>query len=162
VKEDGAFINVPAVQPATGRPGQALGSIDGTLAGVTSASGGTNTLTTENGEITLVYPNPLAGLSEAFRPDLVGSALIDIQGTVQSIRGGSATGMVLNDTGNLNLVKFKSVTNSTIVGQPVSHIEFAKRSHVMILTPSRKVAGRNGVTVDPSLKRIGPLSQPND
>jgi hypothetical protein len=163
VKQFGQFVNIPAVQPATGPPAQALGSIDQTLALVTSASGGTNTLTTETGRITLVYPNPLAGLSESFRPDLVGSALIDIQGTVQSIRGGTATGMVLNDTGNLNLVKFQSISNSTIVGQPVSHLQFANRSpDVTVLTPSRKVHGRNGVTVDKGLNRIGPLSQPND
>ena len=162
VKQQGAFVNIPAVQPATGPPAQALGSIDQTLALVTSAGGGTNTLTTETGKITLIYPNPLAGLSETFRPDLVGSALIDIQGTVQSIRGGSASGMVLNDTGNLNLVKFQSVDNSTIVGQPVSHIEIAKRTHVTILTPSRAVHGRNRVTVDKGLQRIGPLTQPND
>jgi hypothetical protein len=161
-KERGAFVNVPAVQPATGPPGQALGSIDQTLALVTSASGGTNTLTTETGQITLVYPNALAGLTETFRPDLVGSALIDIQGTLQTIRGGRVTGMVLNDTGNLNLVKFQSVRNSTIVGQPVSHIEIGQRSHVLILTPSRKVGNRNGVDVVKGLARIGPLSQPND
>ena len=162
VKEQGAFVNIPAVQPATGPPGQALGSIDQTLALVTSASGGTNTLTTETGKITLIYPNPLAGLGESFRPDVVGSALIDIQGTLQSLRGGEATGMVLNDTGNLNLVKFNSVTDSTIVGQPVSHLQIAKRSHLIVLTPSRKVGDRNGVTIDKSLNRIGPLSQPND
>jgi hypothetical protein len=101
-------------------------------------------------------------LSESFRPDLVGSALIDIQGSVQSIRGGTAKGLVLNDSGNLNLVKFQSVADSTIVGQPIGHIQFLKRSHILILTPSRTAAGRNGVTVDPSLSQIGPLSQPND
>jgi hypothetical protein len=162
VKQFGQFVNIPAVQPATGPPAQALGSIDQTLALVTSAGGGANTLTTETGKITLIYPNVLAGLSETFRPDLVGSALIDIQGTVQSIRGGTVDGMVLNDTGNLNLVSFQSVTNSTIVGQPVSHLQIGKRSHVIVLTPSRTVHGRNGVTVDKGLNRIGPLTQPND
>ena len=34
--------------------------------------------------------------------------------------------MVLNDNGNLNLVKFASVSNSTIVGQPVSHLQMQK------------------------------------
>ena len=74
---------------------------------------------TSFGTLTLNYPDLLTGLSEAFRPDLTSSALIDIQGDVQSVRGSSATGMVLNDNGNLNLVKFASVSNSTIVGQPV-------------------------------------------
>ena len=162
VKEGNAFVNVPAAQPATSPPGPALGSIDQSLALVLGASGGTNTVDTQNGTFTFDYPNALAGLSETFRPDLVGSALIDIQGTVQSVRGGTATGMVLNDTGNLNLVKFDSVTKSTIVGQPIGHIQFRTRKNVLILTPSRTAAGRNGVTVNKSLQQIGPLTQPND
>ena len=161
-KNQNAFVNIPAIQPATSPPGQALGSIDQSLAAVASASGGKNTVFTENGTFTFDYPDALAALSQSFRPDLVGAALIDIQGTVQSIRGTTAKGMLLNDTGNLNLVKFRSVTDSTIVGQPISHIQFLKRSHILILTPSRTAAGRNGVTVDRSLNRIGPLSQPND
>ena len=70
--------------------------------------------------------------------------------------------MILNDTGNLNLVKFASITNSTIVGQPVSHIQIRNRSDVTVLTPSRTAGSRNGVTVDSNLRPIGPLSQTND
>jgi hypothetical protein len=162
IKQFNAFVNVPADQPATSPPGPALGSIDQSLALVVSASGGTNTVDTENGTFTFYYPNALAGLSETFRPDLVGSALIDIQGTVQSVRGGTATGMVLNDTGNLNLVKFQYVSNSSIVGQPIGHIQFKNRSHVLIMSPKRAIAGRNGVTINNNLHEIGPLSQPND
>ena len=55
-----------------------------------------------------------------------------------------------------------SKPNSTIVGQPVSHLQIQKRSHVTVLTPSRTAGGRNGVTVDSSLNPIGPLSQTND
>ena len=123
VKLLGRFVNVPAVQPATGPPGQALGSIDQSLGLVTARPAAPIRVTTENGTITFNYADPLAALSESFRPDLAGSALIDIQGSVQSIRGGTASGMVLNDTGNLNLVKFRSVDDSTIVGQPVGHIQ---------------------------------------
>jgi hypothetical protein len=162
IKEQGGFVNVPATQPTTSPPGPALGSIDQSLALVLSASGGTNKVDTQNGAFTFDYPDALAGLSESFRPDLVGAALIYIQGTVQSIRGNTATGMVLNDTGNLNLVKFASVTDSTIVGQPIGHIQFKKRMHVSIMTPSRTAAGRNGVSVNKSLHQIGPLTQPND
>jgi len=123
------------------------------------------------------YPFPVVALSSSFRPDLNGSAssgagsvssgtgpaLIDIQGDVQSIRGRKATGMVLNDSGNLNLVKFATITNSTIVGQPVGHVVVNTHLvNVNILTPSRNVAGRGGVTVDPRLKQIGPLSFTGD
>jgi hypothetical protein len=166
--QKGTFTNVT---PGTTQPGPALGSVDQSLALVASTAGGTNTVklytpgsSSSSGTITFNYADPLGALSSTFRPDLTtsGSALIDIQGNVQSIRGGSATGMVLNDTGNLNLVKIGSVTDSTIVGQPLSHIQISHRSNVTILTPSRTVGGRNDVTVIPNLNQIGPLSQTGD
>ena len=92
---------------------------------------------------------PISGRPERDLP--TGSRRLGLDrhpGNVQSIRGGSATGMVLNDNGNLNLVKFASVTNSTIVGQPVSHLQIPNRSHVTVLTPARTAGSRNGVTVD--------------
>jgi hypothetical protein len=167
VQLQGTFFDVPPPPPAYS-PGPAFGSIDQTLALVTSftpptgTTSGTNTVSTEKDTYTFNYPNPLVGLTETFRPDLYGSALIDIQGTVSSIRGRSATGMVMNDTGNLNLVKFGSVTNSTIIGQPIGHIQFGKRSQVSILTNKRTAGSRNGVKIEKHLKVIGPLSQPND
>jgi hypothetical protein len=160
--QNGAYATVQTTPPIPTQPGAALGSIDQSLALVASASNGTNLIRTSFGSLTLDYPDLLTGLSEAFRPGLASTALIDIQGDVQSVRGGSATGMVLNDNGNLNLVKFASVSNSTIVGQPVGHLQLLNRSHVIVLTPSRTAAGRNGVTVDSSLNPIGPLTQTND
>jgi hypothetical protein len=162
IMQQGAFINVENNPLDTSQPGPALGSVDQTLALVAGISDGANIVESQYGTITIEYPNPLVGLSENFRPDLTGSALIDIQGSVQSIRGGQATGMVLNDTGNLNLVKFERVSDSTIVGQPVGHIQIKSRSNLTVLTPTRTVGGRNGVTVDPHLHPIGPLSQTGD
>ena len=145
-----------------------MGSIDQSLALVysftpaTSTTQATNTIDTENGNYTITYKDPLAGLSETFRPDLAGSALIDIQGSVQSIRGDTAKGMVLNDTGNLNLVKFRSLTDSSIVGQPIGHLQIPMRSDNKIMSSKRDIKGRNGVKVDKHLETIGPLSQPNN
>lgn len=167
----GTYVPVNPNLPNATIPGSALGSVDQSTALVASASNGVNTITTSSGVLTLAYPNPLAALSGTFRGDLTSSALIDIQGDVQSVRGGSANGMVLNDNGNLNLVKFFTVTNSTIVGQPLGHVNIVNRSNVLILTPSRTINGsegsfpddgRNGVTVDPNLQPIGPLSQTGD
>ncbi len=170
VQVGGAFINVPIpavppvppVPPVTSPPGPALGSIDQSLALVLGVANGKNILDTENGTFTLTYPNPLAGLSETYRPSLAGSALIDVQGTLESIRGDTAKGMVLNDTGNLNLVKFGTVKDSTIVGQPIGHLEIANRSNNEIQSSKRVIKGRNDVKVDKQLKTIGPLTQPND
>ncbi|MFI5460798.1 MAG: hypothetical protein ACHRXM_35755 [Isosphaerales bacterium] len=160
--QSGAYTNVPSPPPA-------LGSIDQSLALVAPSAAGATTNTVKlygssssGRTLTLNYADPLAALSSSFRTDLTDSALIDIQGNVQSIRGGSATGMVLNDNGNLNLVKFESLTNSTIIGQPLGHLQIKSRSNDIVLTPTRDVAGRNGVTVNDNLKPIGPLSQTND
>jgi len=164
--QKGAYTNV---MPGLTQPGPALGSVDQSLALVASTASGTNTVklyapgsSSSSGTITLAYADPLVALSSSFRPDLTttGSALIDIQGNVQSSRGGSATGMVLNDSGNLNLVKIGSVVDSTIVGQPVGHIQISHRSDVTILTPSRTVKGRNAVTVDSGLNPIGRCRRP--
>jgi hypothetical protein len=162
VTQHGAYINVQPDPLLTSQPGPALGSVDQSLAGVIGLANGANTVAFEYGTITLQYPDLLVGLSESFRTDLTDSALIDIQGSVQSIRGRQASGMVLNDTGNLNLVKFAQVANSTIVGQPVGHVQIASRSNVTILSSRRAVGDRNGVTVDSSLHPIGPLSQTGD
>jgi hypothetical protein len=160
--QNGAYTTVQTSPPIPTQPGAALGSIDQSLAGVLGASNGENTILTSSGNLTLDYPDLLTGLSAAFRPDLTSSALIDIQGDAQSIRGSSANGAVINDNGNLNLVKFASVSNSTIVGQPVGHLQIQKRSHLTVLTPSRTAGSRNGVTVDANLNPLGPLSQTND
>jgi hypothetical protein len=160
--QKGTFTNIT---PGPTQTGPAMGSVDQSLALVASTTNGTNVVklfapgsSSSSGTLTIDYADPLEALSGTFRTGLTSSALVDIQGNVQSIRGGDATGMVLNDSGNLNLVKLGSVTDSTIVGQPVSHVQIAHRSNVTILTPSRTVGSRNDVKVDHSLNPIGPLS----
>ncbi len=160
--QNGAYVNVQPDPLDLTQPGPALGSIDGTLALVSGLVDGANIILNSHGQIKLTYPDLLTSLSQSFRPDIAGSALIDVQGTLQTIRGDTATGMVVNDSGNLNLIKFQRLTNSTIVGQPIGHLKVQSRSNVTVLTPSRTVGTRNGVTIDPSLRTIGPLSQPND
>jgi len=158
------FTTLTSNVPDPTMPGAALGSIDQSLAWILSppSNGKTTVSLSSGGSVTLTYPNQLVALSEDYRPDLANAAVIDIQGNVQSIRGGTATGMVLNDTGNLNLIKFLSVKNSTVVGQPVSHLQIQHRSNVSVLTPSRTVGNRNGVAVVPKLKPIGPISLTGD
>jgi hypothetical protein len=170
--QGGNFTPIP-----TGNPNQtavSVGSVDRSLAVNTvgkNSSGaqvpntvqlyGQITLTSR-GSITIDYPNQLSDLSETFRPDLAGTVLIDVQGNVQSIRGTDAQGLVINNAGNLNLVSFRSMANSTIVGEPVTHINIKKRNNVSIYSTTRTVGNRNGVTVVPGLQQIGPLSQPHD
>jgi hypothetical protein len=166
--QNGTFIPIPnSTDPQLGN---AMGSIDNSLA-VNTAGAKPNTVRlfgpislTPRGSITLNYPNQLSDLSESFRPDLAGTAIVDVQGDIQSFRGLSANGLVLNDTGNLNLVKTGLLTNSTIIGQPVGHIQTTlnNRSNVLIISSARVVHDRNGVKVIPTLRQIGPLSQPNN
>ncbi len=161
VTQQGTYTNV-APDPQVYQPGIALGSVDQSLALERSATNGVNVVNLSSGSLVLDYADPLVALSQNFRPDVVGSALIDVQGTLQSIRGRQAVGMVLNDTGNLNLVKFNSVANSTIVGLPINHLEINQRSNVSVVSSTRDVGKRNGVDVVSKLQPIGPLSQPND
>ncbi len=160
--EQGYYIPVTANPPNSSQQGAGLGSVDQSLAMLEGLSNGANTLSLSSGIVALDYPNLLGAVSESFRTGLSGAAIIDVQGDVQSFRGQSAAGLVLNDTGNLNLVKLDSLSNSTIVGQPISHLEIKSRSASNVLSTKRDVGTRNGVDVSNSLQPIGPITQTGD
>ena len=167
LKNKGNFINAGPDGAAQSMPFAALGSIDQSLALVTGVSNGQNVVElldpsslSNQGTITLNDPNQLTGLSESFHPDLVDTALVDIQGNVQSLRSTNARGLFFNEIGYANLVKFHNVTDSTFVALPFGHAEIPNRSDVTILSTTRPVNGRNGVTIEANLKPVGPLSLP--
>jgi len=167
--QGGNFVPVQAGNPD--QTAVAVGSVDRSLAinSVGQNSSGAavpNTVKlfgqvslTGRGAIVINYPNQLTDLSESFRPDLAGTVVIDVQGNIQSVKGTDANGLVLNNAGNLNLVAFSRMSNSTIIGEPVSHIRIPKRTNVSISSTARSVGGRNGVTFVPGLQQVGPLSQ---
>jgi hypothetical protein len=150
----------------------ALGSIDQNLAlfngQTTNAAGNTvDNITLFNpvsfvklGNITLNDLNPLTGLSGSFRPALAGSALVDVQGNTQSFRAQDAQGLVFSGEGNVNLVKIHNATDTTIFGYPFGHALIPHRTDVTIVSSTRTVGSRNGVTVIQGLKPTGPLSLP--
>jgi hypothetical protein len=157
---------VPAGPPIP-TPPQAFGSIDQNLAYVTSASNGTNTVTlytpqtiVSSGTLTLHYPNRLTALTESFHPELAGSALINVDGAVNFIHGVSFKGLVFNDRGFLNQISAAQVNDSTIVGLPVNKVEILSRSNTTILSTYRLVGERGGVTLNSSLKPLGPFELP--
>jgi hypothetical protein len=168
--QNGTYKPIPNTDPLLGT---SVGSVDRNLA-FNMSTPSVNTIALygqvsldRRGTITLSYPDPLTDLSETFRPDLAGTALIDVQGDIQSFRGLTATGLVLNDTGNLNLLKTGTITNSTILAQPITHIEapMSHRSNVLLISSStfHFISKRHpDLMVNPSLQQIGPLSQPND
>ena len=153
IQPGGAYVEVPSNNsPLTG-VGVSEGSVDSSLAlntiGTTS-TGYTNTVSLlgpvsldQRGTITLVVTDPIThltdpitDLSESFRPELNGSAaagtgpaLIDVQGNIQSLRGLTANGLMLNDTGYLNLIKTGQLSNSTILAQPIGHVQTPPRTH---------------------------------
>jgi hypothetical protein len=92
--------------------------------------------------------------------NVAGSALVDVQGNVQYYKGVDAHGLVLNDMGNLNLVKLKRVSDTTIVGEPFGHASLPNRQNTTIISTTRTTGTKDGVTVVPNLPPIGPLSQP--
>ncbi len=184
IQPNGAYVPVsPSNNPMlTGVP---EGSVDSSLAlntiGTTSTGQYTNTVSllgpvslTQRGMITLNTPDKITDLSESFRAELNGSAaagtgpaLIDVQGNIQSLRGLTANGLVLNDTGYINLIRTGQISNSTILAQPIGHIN-TPPSHrnndvLLISTNNRDFGKRGGVnTLVANLYQIGPLSLTND
>jgi hypothetical protein len=185
IQSHGSFTPVsPSNNPMlTGVP---EGSVDSSLAlntiGTTTTPGQyTNSVKLlgpieldSHGTITLQTTDPITDLSESFRPQLngnaaagTGPAVIDVQGTIQSLRGQTATGLVLNDTGYLNLIRTGQISTSTILAQPIGHINTppAKRSNdvLLISTDNRDFGKRSGVnTLVSNLFQVGPISLTNN
>jgi hypothetical protein len=162
---NGSYTTVQVDPIPADQIGSALGAVDQNLALDTGVSGGKNVLKlyspsslSTRGTIRLDYGNLLTGLSQSFRTDLGSVALIDIQGDVQSVRGNSADGMFLNDTGNLATIKIQHINNSTVVGQPISHIVTTSRNAATFLTSSREAGNRNGAMQVLNIQPLGPFS----
>ncbi len=162
-------VALPAASNGTiaNNPSRALGSIESSLALDTGVVNGQNTITLLNpvtlatqGAVNLNYPNALSGLSNSFHPEITGSALIDVQGNIQSFTAQSANGLILNDAGNLDLLAIKNAANSSVVALPFGHVQIAVRNNVSILTNSRLVGTRGDVTVVPTARQVGPLTLP--
>ena len=184
IQPGGAYVEVPKPNPLPTGVGLSEGSVDSSLAlnTIVGTSGDyTNTVSllgpvslTQRGTITLDTTDPITDLSESFRPELNGSAasgtgpaLIDVQGNIQSLRGLTATGLVLNDTGYINLIRTGQISTSTILAQPIGHIKtpLSKRSNDVLLfsTNNRDFGTRGGgITLVANLYQIGPLSLTND
>ncbi len=162
-------IDVPAnAGTIANDPSRALGSIESNLALDTGVSNGRNVIAllspsslATQGQVTFNYPNALSDLSESFHPEIAGTALIDVQGNIQSFTAKTATGMVLNDAGNLNQLSIKTATNSSVVGLPFGHVSIQNRNNVSIVTNSRLVGERGNVTVVPGARQVGPLTLPS-
>lgn len=157
---DGTAVAMGSVDRSLAINGQGTDKSGNPVPNVVSLIGQVNL--GSRGSIVLAYPNQLSDLSESFRPDLTGSVLIDVQANIQSIRGNAAHNLVLNNAGNLNLVKFNRMSDSTIVGEPVGHIFLTKRDNVSIFSTKRDIGGRGGVNFVKNLQAIGPLSQTFD
>ena len=156
---------VPAGPPLPGP--EALGSIDQNLALVTGTFGGQNTVTlyspvnlSVQGSIALNDPNQLTSLSQSFHPELGGTALINVRGILNRIRANRATGLVVDDIGLLNFIEIGQASDSAFVGMPVNHVLIGQRRNVSILSTSRPVDGRGGVTINNTLQPLGPFTQP--
>ena len=166
----GATLNSGSHGQVGTNPSDAFANIDLGLALVTAADpvAQTDTVTLYNSQTfaktttaTLNNtPNRLTAITGSFRPDLAGTALLDINGNTQSFRAQDARGLVFNGLGNVNLVKIHRATDSTIIGYPLAHAEIPLRTNVLIVSTTRTPGTRNGVTVIPNLRPTGPLSQP--
>jgi hypothetical protein len=166
VKLNGQYVDVDSGELP---PNPAIGSVYHEIALDTGVSNGVNVIQllapssiSSVGTLKLQDPNLLTGLSPSVHPGLVGSALIDVQGNIQSFRALDATGMVLNDIGQLNLAKIATTLDSTIIGEPVAHLQMPHRTNVVVISSDRGPFGdRNGVVVVPNLRQVGPLTLPS-
>ena len=150
----------------------ALGSVDQDLAlftGQTTNSAGATVDTVSlidpvsnevQSTIALDDSNPLSSLSGSFRPALAGAALVDVQGNTQSFKATSTQGLVFSGEGNVNLVKIAEASDTLILGYPFGHAAIPNRTNVTIVSSTRSVGGRNGVTVLPKIQPTGPLFLP--
>lgn len=155
-------------------PNRALGSVEQRLGIITGATNAGTTVTLYNARtlaveetIVLQTSNTITGLSESFHPELLDTALVDVQGDVRTFQANQAEGLALNVSGALNLVYIHRAKDSTIVGRPVEHVEIALRDNVTILSTARDVDNnstdgdtRGGVTIVRNLRPLGPLSLP--
>ena len=142
----------------------AIGSRDSFLAVDTGVSNGVNVLNlyspnslTLKGSFVLDDANPLADLTQSFHPELSSTALIDVQGNVQSFNAKTATGLVLNVAGNFDLLQINNASNSSVIGLPFAHVNIPVRNNVTILTNSRLVGTRGNVIVNAAATEVGPL-----
>ncbi len=163
----GTFVPAAASGLIRGNPTAALGSLDSSLALDTGVRNGRNVIAllspvglTNQGSFVLNDANPLADLSESFHPELAGTALVDVQGNVQSFTARTADGLVLNDAGNLDQLSIRNARNSSIVALPFGHVNIAVRNNVSIVTSSRLVGTRGDVTIVPTQRQVGPLTLP--
>jgi hypothetical protein len=148
----------------------AIGSVDLFAALVTGfdATEGKNTVTLYNpsgfsraGSLTLNYPARLSGLSESYRPDLEGAAIINAGGTVNQFVSHTVTGLAFNTIGFLNLINVDRAIDTTFIGQPIGHVDIDRRDNVrLISSANRSVDSRGGVTIVPDLRVVGPLELP--
>jgi hypothetical protein len=69
--------------------------------------------------------------------------------------------MFLNDTGNLATIKIQHINNSTVVGQPISHIVTTSRNNATFLTSAREAGNRNGAMQVSNIQPFGPFSPGN-
>ncbi len=163
----GASIPANANGSIVNDPSTALGSFESFLALDTGVANGVNVIAkitpstlALDGTFTLNDPNALADISESFHPELANTALVDVQGNVQSFTAHDVNNLVLNDAGNLNLLAANQASNSSVIGLPFGHVAIQNRSNVAILTNNRLVGERGDVIVNSGTTQVGPLFLP--
>ena len=156
---------VAGTTPANPPVSQAYGSIDQQLALVTDTSNDValydpSTLV-QNGSLKLNYANPITGLSESFHTELTGTAVINVSGALHELKSNRVNGLVMTDLGFLNRINVQRMSNSTLVGLPIGHIQIPNRSNVTLLSSKRGAIGdRGAVTARARQLAVGPLQQP--
>jgi hypothetical protein len=67
---------------------------------------------------------------------------------------------MFNSTGQLTHLQVVSLNDSAVVARPIKHVNVFARNNVLLLSTTRPLGTTQGVTVNPNLRQIGPLTLP--
>ena len=113
------------------------------------------------GSLYLETTAELTGLSEVYYPEVGASAVINVLGLSFLLQAKNATGLVYNNLGYTDLIQINRVEDSTFVALPIGHVDIDQRvGDVTILSTPNRETDRNGVTLVPNLRAIGPIVPP--
>jgi hypothetical protein len=114
------------------------------------------------GQVLLLYPQLLTGLSESVHPELEGAAVINVGGTFNRLHvKRQMTGTVVNTLGYISNIDVNVALDSAFVALPIGHVNIRARQNVQLYSSSNREVGERGgvILVDP-LRPVGPLLPP--
>ncbi len=114
------------------------------------------------GQVQLLYPYQLTGLSESVHPELKNSAVINVGGIFNRLHvTRRMTGTVVNTLGYISNIDVNVAVDSAFIALPIGHVNIRSRQNVQLYSSEdRSVGQRGGVILVNPLRPVGPLQLP--